>query len=215
MPRKRKNRRPIPSGMPRPATEKPAGGVSAIFGVEVPDPHVKGTTARVNRRLSPVRLMHRRGEISEGHVRACEAFLEVVVAAEFGGAKAIDYRREPVDGGRIAEPLSPQALGAGRELVVIARHVGKIGYDILTRIVVYERGVTEVARHWPCPGDQKRREGYIKGRLVEAADILVDHFGMIAKAPSRARARASAEGHTGPAREWGVGRFGDLVEVER
>lgn len=208
-------RRKSPRRMPRAATEKPADGVPAIATCDVPDPYVMGSTARVKRRLSPVRLMLSRREISEGHVRACEAFLAVVEAAEFGGAKAIDYTREPVDGGSVAQPLSPSALAAGRELVTIARLVGKIGYDLLTRIVVMEHGVSQVALTWPCPGDRKRREGYVKGRLVEAADCLVDHFGMLAEGKPRVRARASAEGHTGPVREWGVGRFGDLVEVER
>lgn len=211
--RRRKPRIAVPK--PRLKSDPANNFGPPVIETDVDSPSTAGTKDRVRRRLSPVLLMLHRGEITEGHVFACERFLAVVEAAELGGARAIDYTREPVDGGRVAQPLSPFAMAAGRELVDIARHVGKVGYAILTRIVVLEQGVTQVAEHWPCPGDRKRREGYVKGRLVEAADVLIDHFGMLAEGKPRVRARASAEGHVGPVREWAVGKFGDLVEVER
>jgi len=194
-------------------------GRMVISAANVPDPYEPTKNVAVARNIAaPIDTMSARREINHVQRAACDWFRRLYDSASIGGARAIDYGREYVDGGRVAQPLSEAVLQAGRDLKMLMawEGVGSNGYILLVRIIGEERGVVELAKTWPGSGDQKRREGYVKGRFLEAVDAIVRERDMVAKGLGRAAIVADRETTTtGPATEWEVGRFGDWHPVIR
>jgi hypothetical protein len=201
---------------------KPSAGYEGrmvISAASVPDPFEPTKKMAVARNIAaPIDTMMARREINNVQRAACDWFRNLYDCASIGGARAIDYGREYVDGGRVAQPLSETVLHAGRNLKTLIgwQGVGSNGYVLLVRIIGEERGVVELAKTWPGSGDQKRREGYIKGRFLEAVDAIVRERDMIAKGKVRAAIVAERNIESaGLMTEWEVGRFGDWYPVAR
>lgn len=194
-------------------------GRMVISAANVEDPFEPTKKVEVARNIAaPIDTMTARREITHVQRSACDWFRRLYDNASIGGARAIDYSREYVDGGRVAQPLSEAVLQAGRDLKTLMawQGVGPNGYILLVRIIGEERGVVEIAKTWPGTGDQKRREGYVKGRFLEAVDAIVREREMVARRDGRATIVADRETTTtGPANEWEVGRFGDWHPVAR
>lgn len=190
-------------------------GKTAIGEDTVPDPFAPTRKITVTRNMvAPVDTLRKRRELNAAEVVACERFRDLYDSARIGGARAVDYTREPVDGGTLTQPLSVEVMRANAELAAICRvpGVGKEGFALLVRIVGEERGLMEVARQWGGGTDARRVVGYVRLRFLEAVRALVDHWA-IAAVGRRSPLRASAETVTGPSTEWRVGRFGDLEPV--
>lgn len=214
MGRKRKH----PRRMPRQATGNVPDGKLVLAATDVPDPHVKGTTTRVYRNISPpAEYLHSRGILDQAEKAACDYFAALYGTAQIGGARAIDYSRTKVDGGQVGQPLSDAVMSANRRLAEIARVVGKEGYRLLDQIVGQEVWPGAIARDRArdAAGNPRKptrtEEGYIVLRFKEALRTLIDELGLVAKGKPRGRLQASDEGHTGPVAEWAVGKWGDLV----
>lgn len=191
-------------------------GKMALAVDTVPDPFEPAKRINVARNVvAPVEMMRKRKELDGSEVAACEKFRAIYDAARIGGARAIDYTKEPVDGGRIAQPLSVKAMAANAELAKIARvpGVGKDGFTLLVRIIGEERGLTSVAQQWAgSSGDARRVAGYVRLRFLEAVRALVSFWGATATG-KRSPILASDETVTGPTTEWMVGRFGEMEPI--
>lgn len=72
--------------------------------------------ALVNIRESAVVSLEARGKLDECQVKAAEIFRRHWEAMGGIGARAIGYTREPVDGGRNADPFPERRAAAGKEL---------------------------------------------------------------------------------------------------
>lgn len=197
------------------ATAAGFDGKMSIAADAVPDPFEPTRKITVARNMTaPVDTLRRRRELDAAQVLACDRFRYLYDAARIGGARAVDYTREPVDGGTLAQPLSVEVMRANAELATISRvpGVGKEGFALLVRIIGEERGLLDVARQWGGNRDARRVVGYVRLRFLEAVRALVDHWSITAIG-RRAPIRASAEPVTGPSTEWTIGRFGDLEPV--
>lgn len=188
--------------------------------VEVPDPYEAGRRRVVARNLlsHPSSWMYARGMLDDAQHAASLRIMQLYEQAEIGGSRGIDYSRVRVDGGQLADPLAEDVYGARRALVGVRRATGETGYVIVMAVMGEGVTIERLARERPSLSrglTGKRAEGYISGRLREALDDLVRHWGMVAVGRKRARLRVDREANvTGPQAEWTIGgRFGDLEPV--
>lgn len=205
---------------------KVTAGFDGQFQAEVAsvqDPHepTNRIAVMVNT-ANPVARMRRDGRLDEAEVSAAELYLDLASRAQIGGAQAIDYAKPKVDGGKLGQPLSCGVMDAHRQLAEISRVVGMVGTRLLDLIVVQERGPLHCARilygrqpdgtpREPTQGEER----YITLRFREALREIVDHFGLVGRTGKRAPIRTSTDATTGPSTEWAVGRFGDMVPVDK
>lgn len=186
--------------------------------VEDPDRNDPGNRIKVRRNVfAPVEQLVAKGRLDAAGAAACRKYLDLYVRASIGGARAIDYGKVRVSGGRVADPLSEAALAAGMGLARLSYvpGVGPMGAALLRMIVGEEMTIAAVARSLYGGTDRTRAEHHVRERFLEAVAALVDEWGIVAAGPVRARMRHAHETVTGPEPEWTVGKFRDLVEVKR
>lgn len=150
----------------------------------VDDPYEPGKQLRVMRnvREHPVAWLHARGQLSESHRICGEMFRAKYERAMLGGAKAVDYTKERVDGGMPAEPLSEAVQEAVEWLNGCARYsgCGQIGWSVLTAVCGEGFGIQETARrmrHSGAPGG-RAGDGWVLGVLITSLEALIKHLGM-------------------------------------
>lgn len=78
--------------------------------------NVRFVSLAVNMRESAITALAAKGVIDEAQCAAADRFRRAWEAMGGAGARAIDYSREPVDGGGAVEPISLKQLSAGRDL---------------------------------------------------------------------------------------------------
>lgn len=188
--------------------------------VEVDDPFELGRKVTVAKNVSvhPAESMHARGYIDDAQHAAGTKLRRLYEQAEIGGSAAIDYSRVRVDGGQLSDPLAEAVYAARRVLVGARRAVGEGGWAILMPVMGEGVSIEQVARERPALSrglKGKRAEGYISGRIREALDDLVKHWGLIAHGGlKRTMVSERDMAVTGPQAEWAIGgRFGDLEPV--
>lgn len=141
----------------------------------VHDPYQPGMAEKVtvNVRESPLAFMVSRGLVDRPQQMAGEEFRRLYEAAVIGGAQGFDYSRPKVDGGRLGEPLSAQAMIAAAKLAKLAPELGPRGYMLLCLVVGEGRPLAELAKHLKgiVKGTDKQLALYVGDRVRE---ILVD-----------------------------------------
>ncbi|MGN7878575.1 DUF6456 domain-containing protein [Ensifer sp. 22460] len=127
--------------------------------------HPEGVTnpstisAVINVRESAVTTLATRGVLDAAQVAAADRFRRLFEAMGGKGAGAIDYGREPVDGGTTREPITERQVSAGKELARCRELLGARLYWLVSAVCGEGRALHEVV------GDGKR------DRLT-AADML-------------------------------------------
>jgi len=206
---------------------RPGAGFDGQFSPavgSVPDPFdsTRRIAVTVNA-AAPVARMRAQGLINEAEVAAADRFAHLASTAQIGGASAIDYARPMVDGGQLGQPLSVAVMDAHRDLAAISRVVGMVSYRILDLIISQERSVERTAEmlfgRQACGEARaatRAEQSYVSLRFRQALGEIVEHLGLEGRGVrGKGGVRASTETTTGPTREWGVGRFGDLEQVKR
>lgn len=90
--------------------------------------------AEINLRESAITAMHARELIDDAQAAAAVRFRRNWEAMGGKGAGAIDYSREPVDGGGMPETVSDRHLIAGRELHACRLQLGVRGYKLVSQV---------------------------------------------------------------------------------
>lgn len=134
-------------------------------------------TAQVNIRESSIAQMRARDQIDEAQTVAADRFRAVFERAGLAGVKAMDTTRERVDGGRMHGNLSDTRLDAARELSVLARELGKIGYPVCVLICGERLAIREMARRMLGRPAKKRELDYYGRLLRDHLDILCVFWG--------------------------------------
>lgn len=200
----------------------------------VADPLEPGArlTAAVNVRESAIDHMASRGRINTAQEAAGQRFRKLWELAAVGRSQAVDPAKEYVDGGGIIDPISDDLVKASIELNRVMQVAGQMGGRLLIAIVGEGKRIEEVAQNWSKAGGivrGDRAEGYVVGRMIEALDELVRHWGLESKPKDIPIEQkyfrfgkevkivappiwTSDQGHTGPVVEIQIGRFGDAVE---
>lgn len=106
----------------------------------------KTITALVNIRESAVETLFARGQLDKAQKRAADRFRGFWEAMGGAGAKAMDYTREYVDGGRSAESLTDRQINAGKELMQARSLLGARNYDLVCKICGEGFALDEICR---------------------------------------------------------------------
>jgi hypothetical protein len=170
MARRGKKAKPKPVSMP------------VIPTIEVDNPlfqrsHMESRTnparirAAYNPRESYVGFLFGKKLITEAEKRAGDKVRQAFEAMGGSGARAIDYGREHVDGGRIAESLTEYQLEAGKTLRDVHRILGALGHDLVLRLAGEGKWPRDIA-----PMDTHKQK-YLSMRFRECLETLAIHWG--------------------------------------
>lgn len=158
--------------MAAPSKRKPiADSHLALRGVVVDNPfysraHSGDSTnprkinAVVNIQESAITMLASRNRIDAAQVAAADKFRALWEAMGGKGAGAIDYGRDHVDGGKIADPISERQMNAADELRRAHRALGGQGYWLVCRICGEGFSLHEVVQ-----------KGSKRGKLAAANDL--------------------------------------------
>lgn len=103
--------------------------------------------ALVNVQESAIGVLTARGYLHPAQVRAADRFRQLWEMAGGAGAGAMDYTREPVDGGGKAEAISDTLVSAGLELEQCRKELGTRGYRLVASVAGEGRSIEEIAGH--------------------------------------------------------------------
>jgi hypothetical protein len=148
----------------------------------------------ISTRDDPVGWMYQHGQLArdgerdgrdaETRLMAARRFEQLYERAEIGGARAIDFTRDVVDGGQIVTPDAMLRSEALAELNAMWRLLGINGSLLVRRVIGEKRTLVEVAAMLlgiEVPKDRVERSMLIRGLLENflcALDKLADHFGV-------------------------------------
>lgn len=157
------------------AAELPANAVVAM--VEVDDPFEAGGRITVLRsvRDDPLAKLRARGSVDQAQFTAGRHWQKLFEAAEIGGVKAMDTTKEPVDGGRISDPLTERQRRAMAELGRISRAVGQDADALLRDVLGVGLFIEQCAQKRGIFGDRATRA--LSAKFKNTLDILSEYFG--------------------------------------
>jgi hypothetical protein len=123
--------------------------------------------ASINVKESAIAVLESRGYLHPAQVKAADTFRSLYERAGGSGSGAMDYTREPVDGGGIAEPISLRQMQAGIELKRCRDLLGARGYSIVSALAGEGRSIEEVAG--PRQRDKYSLTDALRGFLEDLA----------------------------------------------
>lgn len=104
----------------------------------------KKITVAINLRESPIALMFAKGHIDQSQLAAANQFRRLWEAMGGAGAGAMDYTREPVDGGGAREPITDRQIDAGLRLKEAQAHIGRRAFDVVQKVCGEGVGVSDL-----------------------------------------------------------------------
>ncbi|MGR8960996.1 hypothetical protein [Rhizobium leguminosarum] len=125
--------------------------------------------AIINIKESAITMLASRGRIDAAQLAAATRF-RAMWEAMCRSTRAIDYGREPVDGGGHADPISHKQMHAAEELRRIRPLLGEDGFSLVSRICGEGYSLGEVIR----PGSSKRAKLKAARDLREYLDLLCE-----------------------------------------
>lgn len=141
----------------------------------------KKVTVAVNIHESAIGTMAARGLLDEAQVKAGDRLRYLMERAGGAGARAIDYAREPVDGGNGKDPIPDMVIDAAKQLAQVSPLVGRKAYAILQAVIRQGCELKDIAR---TQREKTTTADYIK----DALDILAEHWGYTkGKTPQKSR----------------------------
>lgn len=94
----------------------------------------KKTTATINAKESAVSAMYARKLLDEAQALSATRFRMLWETLGGKGAGAMDYSKEPVDGGKTPEPIDLRQMQAGIELKRCREKLGERGYKLVSQV---------------------------------------------------------------------------------
>lgn len=137
-----------------------------------------------NHKESAISVLAAKGSIDAAQTAAAVRFRSLWEALGGSGAKAMDYTREPVDGGGASEPISLRQLTAGAELKVAsdalkAAH-GIYAYRLVSYIAGEGRSIHEMT-------ETRRQRDTMTDNLRTYLDVLAGIWGYKTQGSFRGR----------------------------
>ena len=129
--------------------------------------------AAMNLRESAVVSLYARGHIDEAQHKAAEEFRRLFETLGGVGARAIDYSREFVDGGRFPEPIGDRQIDAGKKLAAayeaLTKAHGLYAWKIVGYVCGEGRSISELT-------ETKRQRLTMTDNLRTYLDCLCAHW---------------------------------------
>lgn len=134
--------------------------------------------ATVNVRESAVGTLAARKLIDASQAQAAVRFRRHWEAVGGAGAQAIDYSRDKVDGGQIADPIDIQQMRAAKHLAEAERTLGERNYALVRSVCGEGRAMAELYQ-------EKRDRLTATDNLRMSLDDLARIWGIAGTAPSK------------------------------
>ncbi|WP_454917443.1 hypothetical protein [Xanthobacter sediminis] len=152
----------------------------------VPDPWEPGARLSVpcNMRESPIEHMAARKRINAAQKEAADRYRALYERAQLGPLRAMDLAKERLDGGGAGDAFSDRVMEAARRLALANRALGRVAAALVINIIGEGVTIDAMSRGYPHMAE-KRAHGYVTGRLIEALDQLVEHWGLVAEGGGR------------------------------
>ena len=164
--------------------DRPGNLQSDVLGIEIDNPNYqrqhagapgnpKTISVSYNRNESPASLWyHGRSKSIDEHQYAAAIKFRLIYELSCGtGARAFDYTVEFVDGGKLADPYSDARLDAQKQLLVIAKMLGPLGYDLTVKTCGQCIFLSSQYKH---DVDRRKYANVVK----EMLELLAVHFGL-------------------------------------
>jgi hypothetical protein len=164
----------------RRATESNRGVANHLTPKEVDDPFEMGAKIIVMRstRDDPLGDLHARNMIDEAQYHAGREFQRHFEAVE-SGARAIDFTKEAVDGGRLYEGITDARMRSSDMLKIAYEKLGMRGQVYVHEVLVQNLTRKQMAESRGLSG--RRWEEYIGTRFRECLDTLAEVYGFAQK----------------------------------
>ncbi len=137
-----------------------------------------------NHRESAISALAAKGVLDAAQVAAAVRFRGLWEALGGSGAKAMDYSKEPVDGGGTSEPISDKQLRAGADLKRASDALKKVhglyAYRLVSHIAGEGRSIHELT-------ETRRQRDTMTDNLRAYLDVLSDLWGYSGKGSLRPR----------------------------
>ncbi|WP_454915000.1 DUF6456 domain-containing protein [Xanthobacter sediminis] len=148
----------------------------------VPDPWEPGARLSVpcNMRESPIEHMAARKRINGAQKEAADRYRALYERAQLGPLRAMDLAKERLDGGGAGDAFSDRVMEAARRLALANRALGRVAAALVINVVGEGVTIAAMTGHYHHLTPQLAH-GYVSGRLMEALDQLVEHWGLIAE----------------------------------
>lgn len=140
--------------------------------------------ADINVRESAVGTLAARKLIDEAQAEAAVRFRRHWEAIGGAGAQAMDYSRDKVDGGQIADPIDIQQMKAARQLAEAERTLGERNYELVRSVCGEGRAMTEI---YPEKRDRLTATDNLRASLDDLARI----WGIAVKSSSKPNTKHS------------------------
>lgn len=101
-------------------------------------------SAAVNVKESAIAVLASRGGLDKAQIKAADKFRGLWERMGGAGAGAMDYTKEPVDGGGATDPISLRQLAAGMELKICRELLGARNYSLVCRVAGEGQALTEL-----------------------------------------------------------------------
>jgi hypothetical protein len=127
------------------------------------------TKAYINIRESPLGLLAAKGLLTAAQLKAGSQFR--ALWEQLGSSiKAMDYSKDPVDGGGMSEPISIRQMQAGLDLKECRKVLGPRHYDVLVKVLGQGIEVSKLGK------TRRERDTYMD-YLKHALEDLAEHWG--------------------------------------
>lgn len=136
----------------------------------------KKIRAAFNSKESPVMWMHARNWVTDSQAMAATEFRRLYEMCGGAGARAIDFTKEPVDGGGYIDPISDRRMDAAKELMQVQHRLGRSGYDLVERVCGQLFFIKQVAAQYRN-SSSKRYETKLANQLKDCLDVLAIDWG--------------------------------------
>ena len=132
-----------------------------------------------NVRESEIAFLHARKAIDDSQLAAGDMFRKLFEAMGSSGARAIDWRREAVDGGRLPDPIGQHAIDAGKKLASAHARLTAVHGEYSWRIVTYVCGQSKSVQH-DLTYTRREKEAMLEN-LRMYLNVLAGHWGFSTK----------------------------------
>lgn len=143
--------------------------------------------AMMNFKESAISLLASKGVLVAHQVAAADRFRQLYEDVGGAGAKALDYTKEPVDGGGRTDPISVVQLTAGLELKrassVLRRRYGDEAHKLVIAIAGEGKSIHDFCQ-------TRRQRDTMTDNLRTYLDCLAELWGYAARRLQRHRERA-------------------------